>query len=1688
MVEKSCTSAIANHSKRDSLTHSGRWAILIMFAWIVSSGALTARCQDINYLNSIGVPTYSTNLPVENGYVNAATGDLHLEIPLGSFPQRGGSHLKVSLMYDSNIWFATAGQPWNPWNVPLAGGAPDGVPSSWGGWRLFTPVVSGYDAAEVDSNSTCHTDGQPIWSYYQDWMSYGPDGTAHAFPIKTQYYWPTACNNQNPPAGNPTGAAYALDGSGYYMSVTNYTTATVYAPDGTKLTGVSVEDTNGNEQSLNSNGGPVDTLNRTLVTISTGGNLLQWQTYQYNYFDVLNSQGGTSRYTATLEMINVHTNFGRTGFLEYSGSIPVIQSIALPDGTNYSFQYDSGTTAGHYGLISSMTLPTGGQISYSYVNFLPNGGFMPGENRLIASRTTPDSATPWTYNYSNVPNTCQSHTSPNYVVNCETQTKVTKPSGDYAVYTFIDNGGSWPLEAQYYDSSSNLLATATQTFNLSIACSNIQYPCSWGNAIYVTKTAETTTLPVPGSTSVSETTQFTWDTGTQGLQSGVTLYGEMLTKKDWNFGSSLSNPADRTTTYTYLNGSSYITANILDRVASATVTNSSGGTVAKTLNCYDYAGGCGGSAFANAGTITNHDTNYGNSYTVRGDLTQAQKLVTGSTYLTQSMTYDTAGQLLTKTDWTNLSTHTTTYSYTDSYFNDAGDGSNPSSYNAGTATDAYPTTIMRPTVNGVTLTENFGYYWGTGQTALSTDANNNTTYFHFYDPLNRATSTKLPNLYNGSCCGWTYDVYPNASETQADSAIGITSTSRSISCTGSAGDCRHDQALLDGMGRSSSQILVSDPDNQTTVSTTYDLNGRVYSASNPHRSSSFPTDGIEYYFYDGLDRIKQVTRADGGNTYTTYGALIGASGRSSQLCSGFGVGYPILYKDEAARLRQTWTDGFGRLIEVDEPDSSSGSLTSGSPAGTCYSYDLNNNLTGVTQGSQTRSFSYDMLSRLTAATNPESGTVNYYYTTSGGSLCSGDKSAVCRRIDARSKTTTYAYDALNRLISKSYSDTTPGVAYGYDAVAPSGCTPPTLTITNGKERRTSMCDGPGATAWSYDQVGNAQTEKRTTNSVTDSFTYGYNLDSTVATIGYPSLRTITYQPGGAQRPLWGKDLTNSINYATGAHYFPPGELGSLTNGSSINFTAITNNRMQACWIYATTGTALAWSGTLCNTTETTAGNILDLEYGLSFGSSDNGNVIGIVNNRDNTRSQLFTYDWLNRIATGAASTYAISPSHCWGESYTIDRYGNLSTIGSISSAYNGCIQDNLSISVSSTTNQITTSGFTYDSSGNLTSDGTHSPTYDAEGHMISDAGVTYYYDGDGKRVQKSSGALYWYGTSPDPLLETNASGSLVNEYIFFGGKRISRRDSSSNIEYYFADELGSARVVTNASGTILEDCDYFPYGGSGCSPSSVNNYLFTGKERDSESGLDNFGARYDSSQYGRFMSVDPDNESGLDHMEDPQSWNGYAYVRNNPLVLTDPDGENYRVCDDNGDNCANLTNEQFAQYRQDSGNISMRASGDLYAGDTKVGNASYYDETNADGAAHIAGSQLVINEFAKQVAINATIGAIGRGIGLGIEAVQAARAANAAEEIAEVSNLATKAAATVGNQTARVGSKEAAAAAAKEFLGPGAEQITDRTTGAASGWKSADGTRVVIDSHADQVGEHMNFINKATGGNLHVRW
>ena len=120
------------------------------------------------------------------------------------------------------------------------------------------------------------------------------------------------------------------------------------------------------------------------------------------------------------------------------------------------------------------------------------------------------------------------------------------------------------------------------------------------------------------------------------------------------------------------------------------------------------------------------------------------------------------------------------------------------------------------------------------------------------------------------------------------------------------------------------------------------------------------------------------------------------------------------------------------------------------------------------------------------------------------------------------------------------------------------------------------------------------------------------------------------------------------------------------------------------------------------------------------------------------------------------------------------------------------------------------------------------------------------------------------------------------------GRRIARSDvSSGNVYFYFADQVGSPRAVTQADGTVCFSADYYPYGQElNFANSCPQNYKFTGYERDSETGLDYAFARYYNSRMGRFMSADP--LSGA--IGAPQSHNRYSYVVNNPHNLVDPSG------------------------------------------------------------------------------------------------------------------------------------------------------------------------------------------------------
>ena len=206
----------------------------------------------------------------------------------------------------------------------------------------------------------------------------------------------------------------------------------------------------------------------------------------------------------------------------------------------------------------------------------------------------------------------------------------------------------------------------------------------------------------------------------------------------------------------------------------------------------------------------------------------------------------------------------------------------------------------------------------------------------------------------------------------------------------------------------------------------------------------------------------------------------------------------------------------------------------------------------------------------------------------------------------------------------------------------------------------------------------------------------------------------------------------------------------------------------------------------------------------------------------------------------------------------------------------------------------------YDAAGNLLGDGVHNYAYDAENriqYVDRNADGSYYagfyvYDADGRRVGRAangSTTYYVYHSDGQVAAEFDGNNNWLQSYLYFGSALVALY-RGSNTGFYHKDHLGSTRLITlsDQNQTVYDNMDYLPFG-TQIAGTSATSHKFTGKERDSESGLDDFDARHYGSSLGRFMSPDP---AGLlaQKPTSPQSWNLYAYAMNNPLIFIDPTG------------------------------------------------------------------------------------------------------------------------------------------------------------------------------------------------------
>jgi YD repeat-containing protein len=190
--------------------------------------------------------------------------------------------------------------------------------------------------------------------------------------------------------------------------------------------------------------------------------------------------------------------------------------------------------------------------------------------------------------------------------------------------------------------------------------------------------------------------------------------------------------------------------------------------------------------------------------------------------------------------------------------------------------------------------------------------------------------------------------------------------------------------------------------------------------------------------------------------------------------------------DQALKKRRSITNAIGQLIRVDEPNDAGqlGDIASPNQP-TNYEYDTLNNLKKVIQGIQTRTFTYDSLSRLKSANNPESGLITYLYDNNGN---------LTSKTDARNVVTNYIYDELNRVTNRNYTAPSPLPA-NYQATSNVTYTYDDPAVSCSKDKVTRVTNGFSETKYlGYDIMGRILSSQQITDGTTyNPMEYTYNL-------------------------------------------------------------------------------------------------------------------------------------------------------------------------------------------------------------------------------------------------------------------------------------------------------------------------------------------------------------------------------------------------------------------------------------------------------------------------------------------------------------------------------------------------------------------------------------------------------------------
>ncbi|MEZ5552746.1 MAG: FG-GAP-like repeat-containing protein [Pseudomonadales bacterium] len=791
-----------------------------------------------------------------------------------------------------------------------------------------------------------------------------------------------------------------------------------------------------------------------------------------------------------------------------------------------------------------------------------------------------------------------------------------------------------------------------------------------------------------------------------------------------------------------------------------------------------------------------------------------------------------------------------------------------------------------------------------GVTTLGYDASGNATTITSpnglvrsfnYDTLGRRTSSAITRTVGGSpvveSTAYTYDGNGNVL-TITDPLGGVTTyaydgSNRRTSLTDSLG--RVTSYQYDSRGNLS---RISHPDG-TSELFSYDLRSRKTAHTDTGGRTSF-------FEYDSGDRLTRVIYADGGTTVSTFNAGGNLLTQTDTLGNVTTYTYDglnrVLTETDAAGGVTTYTYDFDQVSPATKTDPNGNvttyvydttmlfseyltqtQLPDGATVGKTYG--ANGRVTSVTdpRGNVT-SYTYDEAANLLTVTDALGGVTSYTYDEAGNRLT---------QTDALGRTTSFTYDALGRMLSKSL----PGgqaESWTYDAMGNvlthvdfSGAT---TTYTYDSRDRLVSRTFPDSSVESYTYTNGGMLA--TATSALGTWTFGYDVRDRLVSAASPDGVTLNYVYDTAGNRISITSPEGTILYAfdevdriisvtdpdagvTGYEYDASGNVTGIDypNGTSAVLTYDSRNRTARVTHLAPDGTTV----------------LADYLYDVDAA----GNRVQVIETAGRTLD--YSYDVLNRLSSVTDGTST--------SGYSYDAVGNI-----ISIPLPGGGSETATYDVNDRILTVGARSFAYDPRGNLTTitDGVDVTTftYDARNRLIQrvEPGGTvsqFTYDAAGNRVSRTvNGVTTGYVVDlTDPsglaqtLLERDGAGTVQASYVY--GHGLVSSDRSGIAAYFHPDALGSARLLTNASGAVTDSYDYDAYGtDAGSTVTTTNEFRFAGQRLDPDTGLYYMRERYYDPEVARFISRDP--AQGDPFM--PMTLHPYQYAFNNPVNAIDPTG------------------------------------------------------------------------------------------------------------------------------------------------------------------------------------------------------